>query len=574
MPTLSEHLTRTARSATQLGSFDTETSQVQAVAFSPNGRLLAVADVSNKVQLWAVPDGPQQSVIDTGSNHVKCLSFSPDGRRLAVGKDCRTIGIWSVADGTCEKKFEAHDDDVVALTYVGPDGKWLASGAEDRKVKLWATADWSCTATLPGHEANLSAVSASADGRLLASTDEDGVIKIWSLPDGACLATLTGKGGRCATISPDGKLLAADGRDGDVVLWGVAEKKVIATLSGHGDRIKFVRFSPDGRLLVSTCWNDSTVRVWDVADRTLVTTLKSEGQPVQAAFSADGRLLSWGDYQDGKAHLWLLTGTPEGVSWETAEPDLMPRAVVTLVRPDGDRAYAGGQFVLGLSVENTGKAPLYRFRAETKSDSPLLDGLHAFFGVVPPGVKAERWVVADIPFDTPAGDLRAEVEFAEANGSAPANLPVTVAVKPMPRPDVPFTWKLVNDNTGSSMGSGDGVPKRGESIDVLTVVENKTTAELSGLELRLAAVSAPDGVVVSNATGGLPAIPVGGSGEGRVTFAIKPKAKAGPVVLHLTIRDAAGRVFGFASDEYPTHSSPLPTVSPCPPTSRRSAAKR
>ena len=344
-------------------------------------------------------------------------------------------------------------------------------------------------------------------------------------------------------------MAATDTRGSDIAVWGVAEKKVIATLTGHGDRVKFVRFSPDGKLLVSTCWGDDTVRLWNVAGRSLVATLKSAGQPVQAAFSPDGRLLSWGDYEDGKAPLCLLASSPEDVKWETAEPDLMPRAAVTLVRPDGDQAYAGGQFVLGLSVENTGKAPLYRLRAETKSDSPLLDGLHAFFGVIPPGQKAERWVVADVPFDTPAGELRAEVEFYEANGSAPANLSTAVSVKPMPRPDMPFTWKLVNDNSGSSMGSGDGVPKRGESIDVLTVVENKTTTALDGLELRLAAVSAPEGVVVSNGSGGLSAIPAGGSGEGRVTFSIKPKAKAGPVVLHLTVRDAAGRVFGFARIE-------------------------
>lgn len=550
MPSLEQHLTRSVGSATLLNAIDTETSQVSAVAFSPDGRLLAAADSANTIQLRQVPSGALQSELTTGGGWVLGVAFSPDGKRLAAARANGTINVWSVPAGTCERTFEAHDDDVMAVTFVGPDGRRLASASEDRTVKLWSTSDWACVATLAGHEADVDSLCATPDGKLLASMDDGGTIKVWSVPDGKCLATLSGHDGRRGLcFSPDGRLLAADARDNAVAVWSVAEKKVVATLAGHSDRVRSVQFHPGGKYLASAS-ADSTVRIWNVADGAVAVTLKTGGgQPQGVTFGAGGDLLTWADLEDGKAQVWLLTPVSEAVSWDTAEPELMPRAALTQVRPDGDAAFAGGQFLLGLVIENTGKDALYQLWAEVKSSNPVLDGLRAFVGRLDPGQKAERWLVADLPPDMPAGEIRGEVEFHEANGYAPENFPVVVAVSRMPRPDVPVAWTLVNDNTGNSMGTGDGRPKRGESIDVRVVVENKTGHPLSGFRAQLSADDVPEGVVVKTPLTELPEIPAGGSGGCRVTFVVKPKAQTGPAVFRLRIDDGKGRAFGSATIE-------------------------
>src|SRR5262249_24446201 len=54
-------------------------------AFSPDGKLLAVGDVTNVVHVWEVASGRELYRSAPFRNWVTCLAFSPDGKTLAVG---------------------------------------------------------------------------------------------------------------------------------------------------------------------------------------------------------------------------------------------------------------------------------------------------------------------------------------------------------------------------------------------------------------------------------------------------------------------------------------------------------
>src|SRR5262249_31355183 len=91
--------------------------QVQAVAYSPDGTLLAVAGGApgsfGEVKLFNPADGSLVKDLGSMADVVFCLSFNPAGNKLAVGGADRAIRVYDVASGKQEVLVEDHADWVV-----------------------------------------------------------------------------------------------------------------------------------------------------------------------------------------------------------------------------------------------------------------------------------------------------------------------------------------------------------------------------------------------------------------------------------------------------------------------------
>jgi WD40 repeat protein len=280
---------------------------IYSVAFSPDGKSLAVVDSAGRVRLWSLAGGapaPPRELVPPGRG-TGTLAFSPDGRFVAVAsRDDSWVRLWSVsqtggvplAPVDSMRMLDSYSDGHVPPSVAfSPDGRLLATGSERRPVRVWEVEGGRMRLRREKDHAGMTDLS-FVDGGNLAIGHRGGISLVDAATGASRTGLLTAVSVGSMVSSADGTWLAAAGYDGKVRLWNLATAPPLVG-------VDLAALSPDRRLMATA--GGSAARIWDIEKplprglpawnpRAALPCPAPCSQTAILAFSADGALLAEG----------------------------------------------------------------------------------------------------------------------------------------------------------------------------------------------------------------------------------------------------------------------------------------
>lgn len=191
------------------------TQAVRSVAFSPAERLLASGG-DDGACLWDMNSGQLLRQLNAP---LRALAFSPDGSLLAIALTAGAVVLWDTRTWEQQGSIEPGPAQVNALVF-SSDGHWLATGSDDHLARVWRVATGEPQATMAGHTRPVNAVAFSPDCALLATAADDDTVRLWAAASGAFLQRHGKHSDRVFAVgfAPDGRMLASGSRDKSIVI--------------------------------------------------------------------------------------------------------------------------------------------------------------------------------------------------------------------------------------------------------------------------------------------------------------------------------------------------------------------
>jgi WD40 repeat protein/predicted Ser/Thr protein kinase len=297
---------------------------VDSVRFGADGRSV-LASYAARAQLLNPDAGTSLGAPLDEGKPLRFAVYSPDGRTALTARGDGTARLWEVATGRLAGTVPLWRAAPTSAAF-RPDGMAVLIGAADGSAKILDVATGRPLAELSGHKAALTFAAFGPDGRVAATASEDGTARLWDAGSGRPIGEplqahvrdgsvrdllVSGPRVRLVRFSPDGRfLLTVSGRFNSEVarLWGAAKGTPIGQGLRHENRIDAAEFSPDGKWVV-TADDGGTARLWDAAiGEPVGPPLKHRGFLRSVAFSPDGRFVATGG-GDEVARVWTV---PDG----------------------------------------------------------------------------------------------------------------------------------------------------------------------------------------------------------------------------------------------------------------------
>ncbi|GGK32690.1 hypothetical protein GCM10010124_26830 [Pilimelia terevasa] len=356
------------------------------VRFAPGGRLVASAGDSGVVYLRDAANGALRRILRGHHAGVRAMAFAPDGHTLITGDTGGVVYRWDVERGRPRAELVGNTTVPYSIA-VSADGETIASGGRDRTALIWRRG----TLPLAGPPGEIGNLAQSPDGRTLAATNPPQIVggvatqetvlwdadsrrvraddhtdvtatptgppeppralpaqplltwyqreaHLWDAAAGRRVRALRGFDDRqlAGDLHPASETAAVAGTDDTIRLFDGRTGALRAALHQPG-RIYAVRFSPDGRRLISVTAG-GVISVWDVAARATTAVWASGVNVVDVAVRADlGEVALGGG--DGAISFW---DTAAGRLRYAGRPAHAGAVDALAYSPDGRTLASGG----------------------------------------------------------------------------------------------------------------------------------------------------------------------------------------------------------------------------------------
>lgn len=324
-----------------------DTTPIQAIDLSADGRLLATVSESGGVSLWTFPELSPVGTLPLAANFAIRVQIAPSGNRLAAidltgnlhvfnlnpprldytlpgqfrnvrwsadgdelllaGREENAVDRRDARTGNLLQSFAQVSDAQVGLA-VAANSNVVAAVDLAGRIQVRNEASGALIREIQAPNAGLArGVGISVNGDRVHLADTSNSLRTWDVASGELLNTfqvsstfLHGP----AAFSADGEFYAESHFDAALTVWRTQDGALVQTIPVGTARIAL---SPTGAAVAGVIgFQNQLARIWDVDTGSILNTLNAEAPVESLAFSADGQQLALGD-RTQRATVWRIS---------------------------------------------------------------------------------------------------------------------------------------------------------------------------------------------------------------------------------------------------------------------------
>lgn len=218
-------------------TYPQEYDTVEAVAFRKDGKALLLGANDNKAHYYTSLNGTDGTVIDGHNGRVQAVAFSPKENSIYVtGAMDKIVKVWVQKNGQNVINFDQSDNTITGLAFLNNGDQFVGSSL-DGKLYWWGVGYDSKNDTYGGymfrqfeaHPGGVYCLSAAQNGQRFITSGADKVVCVWNLDNGQKIRAFTDSQQPmyAVALSPDGKTAVAGGREGVIYVWDVEGNKLL-----------------------------------------------------------------------------------------------------------------------------------------------------------------------------------------------------------------------------------------------------------------------------------------------------------------------------------------------------------